>query len=58
MPREIISKPCRQRRQHVIVTCPWCGRKIWLEKRTACSCRCGALHRWTGDYLYHVPKVR
>ncbi len=58
MALEIITKPCRQRRQRVSVTCPWCSQTLQVEKQTATLCPCGALHRWNGTMLYHVPKVK
>ncbi len=58
MALEIITKPCRQRRQRVAVNCPWCGRLLRVEMKSATPCPCGALHRWNGATLFHVPKVK
>lgn len=58
MPREIIAKPCSKRPQRIAVTCPWCGREIAIEKKSTAQCHCGALHRWNGSTMYHIPKVK
>lgn len=58
MALEIITRPCRQRKPRVSATCPWCSRKVLVEKKSTLPCACGALHRWNGSTLYHVPKVK
>ncbi len=58
MPFEIITQPCCKRLQRIGITCPWCGRELRVEKETATPCRCGALHRWNGKTMYHIPKVK
>lgn len=56
---EIISLSyARPRREWIKVSCPWCGRSVRVGTREAVECGCGALHRWTGHMLYHIPSLR
>ena len=56
MPRTIISKTC-QGKGFVQVTCPFCGREKKVGTKSTVECDCHALHRWTGQSLYHIPSI-
>jgi len=56
MPRTIISEACPGK-GFVQVTCPFCGQKKRLGRKSTVGCDCHALHRWTGQSLYHIPSI-
>lgn len=51
----IIRKVLVKGRNILEIECPWCKRQVRIVLGASRNCPCGALHRWNGASVHHIP---